>query len=462
MSSTNILPMIDPNLGKSNIKPSPPTTPPHKNTINRSTRNIRPINGHNKQKKQKHPVVQETYDKKIDVARYRNDYMHNLCMDILKEGYHRAFAEIFELINRQKEEREALGDDIIATLTPLLKDEHEKLSYLSEKLCRAEDAERNDDQGLLYRELKNLAVYFENHNDSWLSDHFYFRCLEIAQTIEHDDGKTQSEANCNLGVSLVDRGENNEALPYLEEFYNLTKNRDWINDDGQQLFPLACEHLCRVYTAIAAKTSRENSEVSIKFLLQAYDVAKEGGSKHAEGITSYRLGRAFSENGDPQMALTYHNSYLEICQQEGDDIGAARAYEAMASCYESQDDIENTFKNLEKFATVAEKCNQQKEFGKACTKLGGIFNSMGNYSKAVEYFGKAFKVAQEMTDTEVLDEARVQYGIARAHKMTKDYMKFININNRESLRELLSWKSTRQAAFSNDEADSDPNNPSNT
>ena len=71
MSTTaNVLPMIDTNLSKNNLKPSPPTTPPQKNGTTRNTRNLKAFNGHNKQKKQKHPVVQQTYDKKINVPRY--------------------------------------------------------------------------------------------------------------------------------------------------------------------------------------------------------------------------------------------------------------------------------------------------------------------------------------------------------------------------------------------------------
>lgn len=90
-----------------------------------------------------------------------------------------------------------------------------------------------------------------------------------------------------------------------------------------------------------------------------------------------------------------------------------------------------------------------------------IFIIQGDFTKAVEFFGKAFKVAQEMTDTEVLDEARVQYGISIAHKMAKDYMKFINLNTRESVRELLTWKSTRQAAFCTEDPDPNPEEASN-
>lgn len=76
------------------------------------------------------------------LSRFRNDYVHNLSLDILKEGYHKAFAEIFALLNQQKEEREKIADDFINSQIPMLKDEHDKLSYLSNRLCRAEDAER--------------------------------------------------------------------------------------------------------------------------------------------------------------------------------------------------------------------------------------------------------------------------------------------------------------------------------
>lgn len=63
-----------------------------------------------------------------------------------------------------------------------------------------------DNNPAIYEELKDLAIYFEKYGDNWLADHFYYRCLQIAYVIDNDEGKTQSEANCNFGISLINRG----------------------------------------------------------------------------------------------------------------------------------------------------------------------------------------------------------------------------------------------------------------
>lgn len=75
-------------------------------------------------------------------GRYRNTYEHNLCLDMLKEGFHQSFQELFNLMEKQKQDIKSLGADSGLSDQPLLEDQPEKLDQLKYHLTTAEAAKR--------------------------------------------------------------------------------------------------------------------------------------------------------------------------------------------------------------------------------------------------------------------------------------------------------------------------------
>lgn len=61
---------------------------------------------------------------------------------MLKEGFHQSFRELFNLMEKQKEEIASLGPDSGLSDQPLLEDEPEKLDQLKYHLTTAEAAKR--------------------------------------------------------------------------------------------------------------------------------------------------------------------------------------------------------------------------------------------------------------------------------------------------------------------------------
>ena len=61
---------------------------------------------------------------------------------MLKEGFHQSFQELFNLMEKQKQDIQGLGADSGLSDQPLLKDEPEKLDQLKHHLTTAEAAKR--------------------------------------------------------------------------------------------------------------------------------------------------------------------------------------------------------------------------------------------------------------------------------------------------------------------------------
>ena len=94
------------------------------------------------------------------------------------------------------------------------------------QLTLAEDAHQAGDLDSVYMAQRNMAQYFEQSGDTWLSDHFYNRCLETGKLVrwsqthssyvqfyyflvqvQGDNGYKEGEAHCHVGLALENRGD---------------------------------------------------------------------------------------------------------------------------------------------------------------------------------------------------------------------------------------------------------------
>ena len=90
-------------------------------------------------------------------SRHRNSYEHNLCLDMLKDGFHQSFCELFNLMQEQKQERDRLGADSGLADRLLLEEEPEKLDQLKHHLTSAEAARRRGEVTCRWRQIHGLV-----------------------------------------------------------------------------------------------------------------------------------------------------------------------------------------------------------------------------------------------------------------------------------------------------------------
>lgn len=386
---------------------------------------------------------------KSQTAAYRHSYKHNLCLDMLQDGFHQSFAELFALIKQQNDEREAAGPESAIWNQTLLENEPEKLDMLKESLTAAETALREGNFPTVYKCQFGLARYFQHHGDKWLSDHFYKQCLITSLKVEGDEGRHAAYGHSNVGQALEENGDNIQAAENFEQFYKLSKDHvEWVTDDGVKLHVEACIHLSRIYTKLAEEEEKLGNLEQYQALLdKAYQMAREGGDKCTEGEASLRLGCAYEKNGHSEEALTYLNKYLDICRALEDNVGIGKACEAIAKSYESQGKVEESIKYLEMFVEVTERGKDDKSLSRACSDLGAIFNSLGRYEQAVTYFNKAYNISRALNDSESISRSRVQFGVAAAHRMLSQYAVHVVTASKNAMERLSEWKDNRGDEF---------------
>ncbi|XP_060083817.1 tetratricopeptide repeat protein 29-like [Ylistrum balloti] len=400
----------------------------------------------------KHDILRQQQPdlSKRQTASYRNTYKHNLCLDMLQEGYHKSFSELFALIKQQEEERLERGPESLMWTMTLLKDQHAKLDMLKVHLTKAEEAYRKGDFAEVYRNRYELARYFQSmRDDKWLADHFFTTCLQTSMEVKGDHGKMQAQGHYNVGVSYEENGDNYEAVDHFEAYYKLAvDHKEWITADDVTFHTDACINLWRIYTTIGLILERqEELEKALDFLTKALNMAKECNDKSLEGQASYTLGLSHEKCGDGKSALVHLNNFLDVCNESGDSEGIGKACDAISKAYASQGKLEESIEYLRKFVEVTEQSGEEIAFSKACHNLGNILNSLGRYEEATDYFSKAYNISRTLSDKEAINTNRVQFGIAMAHRMMSGFHGHVVLEHRNALERMIEWKSARTDDF---------------
>ncbi|KAM6440820.1 tetratricopeptide repeat protein 29 isoform 1-T1 [Liasis olivaceus] len=385
---------------------------------------------------------------KQEAAAYRNSYKKNICIDMLRQGYHKSFAELFTLIEKWNALREASGPGSAIWLEKSLEEQPDKLDQLHYFLTRAEAAQRSEYYEEVYANQLNLAYCFNKPEDRWLRNYFYEQCYKTAQLIKIDGGKKEAEAHSNMGLVYEEQGHFLKAVEHYEAFYNLTVGRTWKDDTGRYFNSLACEHLWRIYTLLADKMlgNKEHQE-AIGTLIKAFRMAKEAENMKMEGETAFCLGIAYHSAGELKTAILKLNTYLEISKLLEDYVGLGRAYQAIAQVLVSQGQIAEAIMYLEKFMNIAKKVQLNQSLVDACTFLGNIYNESGNYYKACEYFNQAFEAANALSDLALVSETKVYCGIGKAHSLMVKVNTHTEAADPINIKYLLDWKENRSDMF---------------
>ncbi|XP_025898439.1 tetratricopeptide repeat protein 29 [Nothoprocta perdicaria] len=381
---------------------------------------------------------------KQEAAACRNSYKKNICIDMLRQGYHKSFSELFTLIQKWNALREAAGPGSAIWQQESLEEQPDKLDQLYHFLTRAEAAQRAGNYEEVYNNQLNLAYCFNDSEDKWLRNYFYEQCFNTAQLIKIDGGKKEAQAHANMGLISEEQGDIMKAVEHYEAFYELTLGSTWTDETGRTYNSLACEHLWKTYTVLADKMLEDKQyQQVIKTLKKALKMAKEGGDMKMEGEAAYCLGLAYHFAGEEQAAIPILNTSVEIFTALCDSAGLGRAHEAITKILVSQGKVAETVTHLEEFVKVAENAHLSRSLVDACILLGNLCNERGHYNEAFEYFSRAFEAANTLSSLPLVDETKTYYGIARAHKMMVAVNSHTEAADLVSMRYLLAWKESR-------------------
>ncbi|XP_069782483.1 tetratricopeptide repeat protein 29 isoform X3 [Narcine bancroftii] len=385
---------------------------------------------------------------KQDINDYRNSYKHRICLDMLRQGYHKSFSEFSTLILHWNDARETAGPGTDIWMEEPLDKQPSKLDQLQYFLTRAEAAQRAGLFEEVYNNQLSLACYFKKVGDKLLSDHFFESCLTTSKMIVPLGGQKMAEAHANMGTAYEEKGQLDKAAEHYEIFHQLTTGKTWQDENCCLHFAHACMNLWRIYTSLAdEKLESEQYKEGKTFLRKAYNVAKEGGDKKTELAALYRVAVGYLSTGESDTAISYLQTYVDLSSSMDDDVGLGKAYEALAMALLSIGYSSEALEYLKTFLGLAEKCDDKLSLVDACKFLGIMYNNLGQYDVACEYIWRGYEIAVTLGNLHLVEIMQVHFGIYKTHAMMSTYCHHVEAAGHVNLERLMTWKDRRINLF---------------
>jgi len=380
---------------------------------------------------------------KVETAKHRNSFKHSLCIEMLRNGFHKSFSELYNLIEDRHQQRLIAGKDSALWLEQSLNEQPEKLEELAKYLTKAESLERNGKWKDIYECRVRLAEYFLTGGDKWLSDYFFKSALETSFNIRLDGGRRKAEAYCNMALAIERNGKPQDAVSYMRSFQELTVGQLWKNDDDILLSSIACRHLCRIYTTLA--DSSEDCEEQLKLLHEAYIVASDSEESLQKAKCGLNLAKKYEEYGDSETSVQCLNECLELAQDIEDSLLYGEACQAMAVSLQSLGDIKRSNDFFQMFGDTAREANLVPEIATASCSLGKMKITQGEYNESIEYCTSAYQLSHQLGNVNV--ESTVLLGISQGCVLSEKLRQ--NIERPQMMvKKLVEWKDAHEDEFS--------------
>ncbi|XP_024866939.1 tetratricopeptide repeat protein 29 isoform X3 [Kryptolebias marmoratus] len=343
-----------------------------------------------------------------DIALFKSSPKQFVCVELLQEGNHKAFSELISLLSSDHGRRAAVKPGSARLEAPPLEEQRDKLEAIGLHLGRAELAERTGSWTAACEQRLLLGRYFSAQRDFWLSLYFYHSCADRERG---GRSKPATEARGYLSELYLQQGDLKRARQQAELFLKQAEEGGWLDSDGRPLRLWASRRLGKIYTLLGEALLADRDYDSAAALLhQGYDMAKQCEDRSMEGEVTFRLGLTSRSSGDQEAARQFFNSCIQIYSSLQDANKLVQTYKAMAKSSESEGNIHETLRLLQKSADVCRSSKLQDKLADVCLYLGNIYYDMNQHLKACEYFLRAYKEACEAGDMALQLEAQVMVG----------------------------------------------------
>jgi tetratricopeptide (TPR) repeat protein len=297
---------------------------------------------------------------------------------------------------------------------------------------------------------RGLPVYFEDFGFTE-GENYFNQALAIAKKIGNQ--KLEAESLTGLGRAVDRLSDSAKAIKYYDQALAIAKKIGDRQLEGRILNYLGVAHSNRAYF-----------QKVLDYHQQALAISKNIGDRQLEAIALRKLCDLY-HNYDSnyidkpslskiemwQKSLNYCQKSLDISSQINDIPTTIRLLQFLSSSYEDVISKEQVIKYYQQTLLVAQQNNDRDLQKGMITSLGNIYNELGQYQKAIDFYFQALKFEPPVLQTAIHSEnlglyylykdiAR-SYGKLEQYSLTIDYYtrslaiaKLYNKNNRDIVK----------------------------
>jgi tetratricopeptide (TPR) repeat protein len=139
-------------------------------------------------------------------------------------------------------------------------------------------------------------------------------------------------------------------------------------------------------------------ERAIDYHQQALEIAREIGDRRGEGARLGNLGIAYAVLGQVERAIEYYEQALEIAREIGDRRGEGADLGNLGLAYYILGQVERAIEYYEQALEISREIGDRRGEGDDLGNLGNAYYSLGQVERAIEHYEKALAIAREIGD----------------------------------------------------------------
>eukprot|EP00062_Callorhinchus_milii_P024076 gi/632983597/ref/XP_007908725.1/ PREDICTED: tetratricopeptide repeat protein 28 [Callorhinchus milii] len=189
-----------------------------------------------------------------------------------------------------------------------------------------------------------------------------------------------------------------------------------------------------------------NSEKSVGYMQQDFDVAKTLGDHTGECRAHGNLGSAFFTSGNYREALNNHRLQLVLAMKLKDREAASTALSSLGHVYTAIGDYPNALASHKQCVLLAKQSKDELLEARELGNMGAVYIAMGDFENAVQCHEQHLKNAKDLGNKR--EEARAYSNLGSAYHYRRNFDKAMSYHNHVlELAQELSEKSIEMRAY---------------
>lgn len=140
------------------------------------------------------------------------------------------------------------------------------------------------------------------------------------------------------------------------------------------------------------------TQLAIQFHEQSLLIDREIGNRRGEGAALGNLGVAYYCLGDSRQAVEFFDQHLIIAREIGDRRGEGAALGNLGNAYKKLGEIQQAIQFYEQSLTVAREIGDRRGQCNALGNLGNAYKELGEIQRAIQFYEQSLTVARQIGD----------------------------------------------------------------
>jgi len=239
--------------------------------------------------------------------------------------------------------------------------------------------------------LNNLAFEISSYNPD-TSIIIAGEALSLSQKLKWKKGEALSELR--LGIINYNKANYNDVIVHYTNALNICERLIVSKNSaeakaGRGIKAKTLGNLANLYK------NQSRYLIALEYYFKSLKISEELGDKSGVGRTLGGIANVYTAQSDYPKALEYCLKGLKISEETADKHGTERTLGSIAALYFFQKDYKKALQYYLQILKISEEVGDKTQVAATFVNLANVYYAQSNYPKALEYYLKGLKLSEE-------------------------------------------------------------------